>query len=203
MESASFYMLQIPGERRYQYAWKDMAVAELRRESCPACGRTVGRWECSGPHFMILEGGGKYPDRLPFCGAGESELLLSEKAVEVFLRNGITGIAGQTPVRTGRERDGALMPLPEEAPGYVLAELDGTIDLDLGKMGLKKKNRCSVCGGFDWNRQRLHPLIPDRETWNGRDLCRIASIPGYIVCTDRVVELVNKHKLRGFAFDAL
>lgn len=203
MEPVSFYKLQAPGQRRYQYAWKNAALGELHREPCPACGRVVARWEYSGPHFMLLEGGAAYPDRLSFTGAGGSPLLLSERAVEIFRENGITGITGAVPVRTGRERDGAVIPLPEGAPSYVLAELDGSVELDLKKMCLKKKKPCAVCGGFDWNRQRLEPLYPEKSTWNGRDLCRVAGIPGYIICTNRVVELVKKHKLRGFAFDAL
>ena len=203
MNADSFYKLEAPGEGRYQYACKDMALISLKQEPCPVCGRRSGSWEYSGPHRMVLEGGAGYPDRLPFTGAGGSPLILSSKAVQVFQEQGITGIARLTPIQTLREREGGLVPLPEAAPEYLLAELDGTIELDLEKMCLKKKRLCSSCGGFDWNRQRLHPLYVDEKSWNGRDLCRVASIPGYIVCTKRVVELVRKQKLRGFAFQLL
>ena len=70
-------------------------------------------------------------------------------------------------------------------------------------MGLKKKKRCRVCGGFEWNRQRLSPLHLDASAWDGNDLCRVDSIPGYVICTDNVVALVKKQQLKGFSFRAL
>lgn len=85
----------------------------------------------------------------------------------------------------------------------MLARICGRIELDLPKMGLKKKKLCRVCGGFEWNRQRLSPLLLDASAWDGNDICRVDSIPGYVVCTDRVVALVKKQKLKGFSFRAL
>ena len=144
-------------------------------------------------------GGSKYPDHLEFTGAGGAPLLLSRRAADAFRENGITGIEETVPVQTVRESG----PLPEGAPEYVLARVRGRIELDLPKMGLKKKKLCRVCGGFEWNRQRLSPLLLDASTWDGSDLCRIDSIPGYVICTDRVVALVKKQKLKGFSFWAL
>ena len=194
-----FYLLECSGKSACQYARKDTALDSLVQRQCEACGRTLSQWSFSGPHHLLLEGGPKYPDRLEFTGAGGSPLLLSQRAAAVFRQNGITGIAEFVPVRTARESG----PLPEDAPEYVLARICGRIELDLGKMCLKKKRLCSVCGSFEWNRQRLSPLYLDASTWDGSDLCRVNSIPGYVVCTDRVVALVKKQKWKGFSFRSL
>ena len=197
-ERKRFYLLEGSGST-YQYAFLDTALGSLEQGKCEACGRTRSRWRFSGPHRFLLEGGPKYPDRLEFTGAGGAPLLLARRAADVFRENGITGIGEIVPVQTEHESG----PLPAGAPEYVLARICGRIELDLPKMGLKKKKLCRVCGGFEWNRQRLSPLLLDASAWDGSDLCRVDSIPGYVVCTDRVVALVKKQKLKGFSFWAL
>ena len=197
-EENRFYLLEGSGGT-YQYAFRDTSLGSLEQGKCEACGRTRSRWRFSGPHRFLLEGGPKYPDRLEFTGAGGAPLLLARRAADVFRENGITGIGEIVPVQTEHESG----PLPEGAPEYVLARICGRIELDLPKMGLKKKKLCRVCGGFEWNRQRLSPLLLDASAWDGSDLCRVDSIPGYVVCTDRVVALVKKQKLKGFSFRAL
>ena len=197
-EGNRFYLLEGSGST-YQYAFRDTTLGSLEQGKCEACGRTRSRWRFSGPHRFLLEGGPKYPDRPEFTGAGGAPLLLSRRAADVFRGSGITGIDETVPVQTEHESG----PLPEDAPEYVLARICGRIDLDLPKMGLKKKKLCRVCGGFEWNRQRLSPLLLDASAWDGSDLCRVDSIPGYVVCTDNVVALVKKQKLKGFSFRAL
>lgn len=198
-ENVRFYLLEGSGERSDAYACRNAALGPLAQRPCSACGRTLSEWTFAGPHRLILEGGPGYPDRLEFTGAGGPLFLLSGRAAAVFAENGITGITDTAPVRTERE-DGDL---PEAAPGYLLTRIGGRIDLDLLKMCLKKKRRCPVCGGFEWNRQRFHPLYLDKSTWDGSDICRVTSIPGYVVCTAGVVELIKTQKLRGFCFRAL
>lgn len=159
--------------------------------------------EYSGEHCLLLEGGPRYPDHLAFCGAGERLFVISERAANLFLDGGLTGIGRVTAIRTGKEQNGTLVPLSDAAPDYVLATVTGKIDLDLRKMGLRKKHVCKACGGFEWNRQRLHPLYLDESTWDGSDICRCDSIPGYLIFSEAAVALIREQKLKGFAFDPL
>lgn len=200
---ARFYLLRDPGERSYQYAWKDQSFLGFQKTPCPECGRDIAVMEYSGGHCLLLEGGPKYPDHLPFCGAGERMLVLSERAARLLQESGITGIGQITPVRTAKENNGTPVSLPETAPGYVLAEVTGKIDLDLSKMCLRKKKVCKACGGFEWNRQRLHPIHLDESTWDGSDICRCESIPGWFIFSEAAAELTRKQKLKGFVFDPL
>lgn len=198
-----FYLLQAPSERTYQYAWKDMSFVGFQQSSCIECGRTVASMQYSGPHCLLVEGGPKYPDYLAFCGAGESLFVISERAANIFQANHLSGIAGFRKIRVEKEENGALFPLPEAAPNYVLVQITGKIDLDHAKMRLKKKKVCTTCGGFAWNRQRIHPLYMDHSTWDGSDICRNDSIPGYIIFSEAAAELIRKHKLKGFCLQSL
>ena len=195
-----FYLLEAPGERSYQYAYKDASFVTFQRSKCEDCGREIAEMEYGGPHCLIAEGGPRYPDYLAFCGAGAPLFVVSERAAQVFRENMLGGIAEFIPIQVMREKNGELLPLPENAPRYMLLQVAGMIDLHLQKMCLKKKRLCKTCGGFEWNRQRFHPLYVDDRTWDGSDLCRIASIPARVVCTEKVLNLIKENKLKGFAF---
>lgn len=198
-----FYKLQDPDPRSWQYAWKDLSFAGFESAVCPSCGRENAAAAFRGEHCLIAEGGPRWPDRLPFTGAGGPMLLLSDRAAELLREHGITGIGASEPVRVCTQEHDAVVPLPESAPGYRRIEVSGRIDLDLPKMSMKKKRHCAVCGGFEWNRQRMPKLQLDESSWDGSDLCRVTSIPGYVICTEAVVSLVNKHRLKGFVFEPL
>ena len=196
-----FYKLQDAHPRTYQYAFMDLSFAGYTKSICAGCGRENTAAGFSGPHRLAAEGGPRYPDYLPFSGAGGPMLILSERAVTVFRENGITGIGAVTPVAVVKFDHGTEVPLPESAPDYYQVTISGTVDLDLPQMCLKKKRVCPDCGGFSWNRQRMPKMFLDESTWDGGDLCRVASIPGYVICSETVVTLVKKHQLKGFAFE--
>ena len=198
-----FYLLQHPSERIYRYAWKDESFIGCQRSQCEECGRTVSSIEYRGSHHLIVEGGPKYPDHLAFCGAGEPLFVISERAARIFREHELSGITEFIPIRVAKEITSTLVPLPETAPNYVLVQIVGRIDLDHGKMCLKKKRVCKTCGGFEWNRQRMNPLYMDESTWDGSDICRNESIPGYIIFSKAAVDLVKKYKLKGFSFEPL
>jgi hypothetical protein len=35
------------------------------------------------------------------------------------------------------------------------------------------------------------------DTWSGHDLCRVGDFPAMTVCSERVAEVIRKHKLTG------
>jgi len=192
-----FYKLEDPSPRSYQYAVEDTAFAGFERTICPDCGRELASVRFEGPHCLIAEGGPRYPDHLPFCGAGGPMLVLSRRAVEIFRENGISGIGEVQPLQV---RKAGQTPLPGSVPDYCLVTVSGKIELDLESMCLKKKRLCPSCGSFDWNRQRMPKLCVDEGTWDGSSLCRAASIPGYLICTEELVALVKQYRLKGFSF---
>ena len=195
-----FYLLIINDEHKYRYAYKDASLLGIKKSVCNTCGRELSSWSFDGSHRLVSEGGAEYPDRLMFTGAGGPLFILSDTAVQAFEKNGITGISESSPIDILQEE---ALPLTDAPPQYMLAQISGKIELDFKKMGLKKKKLCASCGRFEWNRQRLYPLFLNEETWDGSDFCKVESIPGYIICTNRVVQLVKEQKLKGFCFKAI
>ena len=186
--------------RKYKYAWRDLSFLGFSQSQCPVCGRKTAEF-CyeDGPHRLMLEGGKAYPDLLAYTGAGERMLILSARAVEIFYEEEVTGFSVKEKVMVPEESG----EISSDIPDCFLLSVSGRIELDLAAMGLKKKKLCPQCGQFEWNRQRVHPLILDMAAWDGSDLCRVESIPGYFVCSDRFAELVNIHGLTGFCVKKL
>ncbi len=193
-----FYYLSTKGTDRFRYACKDLTFVRLEGPVCSCCGRNINHpVYAQDIHHFLLDGGKRYPDWLDFCGVGGRLILLSQSAVEAFQKEGITGLADRGPVKVSRMFRREIIPLTD-APDYRLVDFTGRIDFDLPAMCLKKKHRCAQCGQFNWNRQRLYPVVMDRSTWDGSDLCSQVSIPGFKYCTQAVVDVIKKHKLTNF-----
>lgn len=200
-----FYDVYGSGTRVYKYAWQDLSFVDWVKTPCEACGRDISKTEYEpGGHRLVLEGGKRYPDFLAFTGAGERIFLVSERALEVFTQNQVSGIASWERVSCVSEMvRGKYMEPQGEAPNYWKLNISGRVDLDMKAMFLKKKHRCDKCGQFVWNRERLYPMYLDPNTWDGSDLCRITSIPGHVVCSDKLVRLIKKYSLKGACLEAI
>lgn len=190
-----FYRLFHSGLRKYKYAYRDLSISGIRKVECATCGRLLSELCYSdNGHVLAIEGGKEFPDYLGFYDAGPRLCVLSKRAVEVFSANNISGISAFELVSFANAN---------ETINYYIAEIYGRIDLDLKSMQLKKKHLCHSCGQFEWNRQRLTPVIVSPQSWDGSDFCRISSIEGYVVCSEKVVRLVKENRLTGFEFQEL
>ncbi len=194
------YALNIRSSNRYAYAFSNRGCPGWERTTCAQCGRTVST-PCpqTDPDEYELEGGSRYPDFLEFTGAwvGEHPFLLSAQAYDLFCEAGISGLDTVKPVSVVRKAGGQWTSVTE--PRYHQALVIGTVELDLPAMNLKRKQLCPACGQFGWSRERLYtvPATLDMETWSGHDLCRVGDFPAILVCSERVTEVICKHKLTG------
>lgn len=195
------FLLKHNTSGKYRYALEDTSVLGYNHTVCPQCNRRIStlQYKDAAPH-LILEGGKALPDLLSFCGAGKQLFLPSEKALQLFKEAGITGwseLEAVTIEEIGKNRN--VVPVPT----YYNLCIFGRIEFDFAAMQLKKKSVCPVCGQFTLSRTRLPSPILDATSWDHSDLCRIESIPGYTVCTDKVKALVTQHDLTGFSFEAV
>lgn len=180
--------------RGYCYVCRNLAIMSQTSEKCPECGRGINySVQKTGDDALLVEGGRYYPDFFMYHG----DVYVSAKAVELFESNAISGYSVESEVAIFKEEKRELRRI--EDVRYYYLNITGSVDLDLEAMKLKKKHVCPACGRFDWSRQRLHVFDAklDMDTWNQSDLCRIASFPGVTVCTEKVAELVTRHKLKG------
>lgn len=188
------YWLEHDTSHKFKYACKDQSLQGWERHICPSCGREIATpiYTEPAPH-LVLEGGRQFPDLLQFCGAGERWCLISEKALTVLEEAKLSGFDGYKQCRI--ESRSKVTP-----PEYYCLNITGQVDFDFAAMFLKKKKSCDECGQFSWNRTRMHPRFIDRSTWDSSDICRLKSIPGFIVCSQRFAETVMEYHLSGFAF---
>lgn len=194
------YSLALRSSNRYAYAFSNRACPDWESTICTHCGRTVSTPRPQTvPDEYEVEGGSRYPDFLEFTGAwvGEHPFLLSAQAYDLLREAGISGLDNVEPVSVVRKMGGQWAPVAE--PCYHQASVIGTVTLDLPAMQLKRKNLCPDCGQFSWSRQRIYtiPAALDMDTWSGHDLCRVGDFPAVTVCSERVAEIIRKHRLTG------
>ena len=192
------YSLSIHSSNRYAYAFRDRGFGGYDRTPCPSCGReTATPLPRTAPRAYEVEGGAKYPDFLEFTGVPVGDFLCSERGIGLLREAGISGLGEVESVPVFRVKGAKTEPVSE--PVYQLAPIIGRVELDLPAMKLKKKKLCLACGQFTWSRERLYtiPAALDMDTWSGHDLCRVGDFPAMIVCSERVAEIIRKHKLMG------
>lgn len=186
-------------EKEFCYAQRNLAFAGYRTEKCQNCGRNIVQaLPTKQKDEFVLDGGKQYPDFLYYGGAG-IYFLISDRVLNVFNEQGITGYDQATEVSVFREHKSVFV---KQDVSYYLLNITGSIDFNLKAMGLKRKNRCSCCDQFDWSRQRLSIIktVFDMNTWDKSDLCRINSFPGHVVCSEKSKTLLMNTNLSELYF---
>ena len=192
------YTLSIHSSNRYAYAWRDRGFGGFDRTPCPSCGREIATpLPRISPRAYEAEGGAKYPDFLEFTGVPVGDFLCSARVIDLFCKAGISGLGEIESIPVFRVKGAKAEPVAD--PVYCYAPIMGRVELDLFVMKLKKKNLCPTCGRFAWSRERLYtiPAALDMDTWSGHDLCRVGDFPAVTVCSERVAEVIRKHRLTG------
>lgn len=188
-------------ERKYCYAQKNLAFGGYTFSKCPGCGRQIAEEHLKTQQdAFVIEGGKQYPDFLYYGGAG-LYFLVSDKVMRAFEEQGVAGYDSATRVSVYRLHNDELA---EDTHSYYLLNINGSVDFDLKAMSLKRKNLCASCDQFDWSRQRLSIIktVFNMDTWDNSDLCRIASFPGYVVCSEKVKNIIEKNGFTGVVFQS-
>ena len=181
---------------RYCYIIRSLSFNGYHYEICPDCGRQIALEKPSNPNLgFVVEGGSLYPDFLGNCDA-DICFIVSERVLETFVKHEITGYDQAKKVTVYREKHGMLS---KQECSYYSLNITGNIDLNLKSMSLKRKHYCPRCDQFDWNIQRLHILKSsfDMDTWDGSDLCRVASFPRHIICSKKIKSIIEEYKFKG------
>lgn len=175
-------------------------LSTITAEHTCSCGRTCVDYkeDTSGPFTLVMEDRGRYPDFLHCCGPGLSvfAFVISEKALNIFSDNHITGYTDAEPIRLVKE-NGIGFEEVKDLPQYYKLSVSGSIDLDYNEMRLKKKHHCSECGQYKLSRQKLGTSYLNLSSWRGDDICRLGTFPARIICTEKVIEVIIKNKLKG------
>ncbi len=206
----AFYKISISADYNTFFAWKDVNIERIDKSYCNTCGREIWSFiyysDTSTYELMsenIIGARQFFSDGLQFTDAGERVFLISEKALNAFENEHVTGYDGYSKVNTCFSSELSEKLFYEDAPQYYKLNITGEIEFDFKAMCLKKKRVCPDCGRFDWNRLGFPKFQLDETTWDGSDLCRIQSCLGYTVCSEKLYSLISEHELTGFAFKRL
>jgi len=118
-----------------------------------------------------------------------SEWLLNEKVVEVFTQNKITGYELK-PVEIVKGK--AQFNLWE----FVIIGKGGEAKKE---SGIYLKQECQYCGLKVYSAYE-NGIIVDEKNWDGSDIFTVVGYSRYILVTEKVKELIKKHKLTGVYF---
>ena len=199
--SNCFYEITHSTNHRLCYASTDISFMGYIKGECPSCGRSIFTMEYTKEKYHLVVTGGKlFPDWLQYCGAGEIPTILSERAVDILQKEGITGFSIQCEANLYRKNKNDELVKVTDCPQYYIVNVSGQIDYDYSAMFLKKKKQCSHCNQFNLNRERLYPVYLNEKLWDGSDLCSLLTFQRQKYCTGRFVQVVNKYKLSGFEF---
>ena len=186
-------------EYKYCYAVENLSFVGYKREECSTCKRQIVKEKIyEGEDAFLIDGAKKFPDFMQSCGAG-TYFIVSERVMNVLRENNVSGFDEAKKVPLYRSRYRKLIKQEQE---YYIINITGSIDLNLKAMALKRKHICPECGSFDWSRQRLYIFdsVFDMNTWDGSDICRIKSFPGYVMISDKLKEIFEEHKFTGATY---
>ncbi|MDQ0917038.1 hypothetical protein [Paenibacillus sp. V4I5] len=145
-------------------------------------------------------------------------LLISERAIEVFDLEGISGyskteIIVSSPKETPAEFQRLLRlagenvkKMPENPPQYYMVMINGLISLHQ-EQNLKfiHCNKCGLVRAVSPGSSFIntdHNLIIDASSWRCEDIMN-TNYPARNVCTERFIEIYHKHELTGLIFSDL
>lgn len=161
---------------------------------CPRCGEGMGmlRWLPPYRGELMLHGK-EFGDFVKVPGY---EVLVSERFVEAFRAEGLTGFPSFHPVEVSRVRGKRKGSKPVNVPRYLLASpCYGRAAVDLARSRIRHVQpvTCPECryGGAE----AIHGFALEPGTWAGEDVFRPRGLRGLIVVSERFARLVERHGL--------
>ncbi|OJH38658.1 hypothetical protein BON30_20715 [Cystobacter ferrugineus] len=162
---------------------------------CAKCNDFIGMLTWLPPYRVKLELHGE--ELGDFIDGVGYELLVSERFVEAFRAEGLTGLEGFQPVEVVRVRRMTKRSRkPLTVPRYfVVWPCFGraAVDLVLNRVRVSSPPTCTECRatGID----ATHGFVLEPGTWAGEDIFRPRGMQGKVVVSERFKDFVERHGL--------
>lgn len=158
---------------------------------CPQCGRFIGKLPWLPPYRVTLE---LYGRDLGDFMRGFGNDLVSERLVEAFRAEGLTGFQGFHPVEVVRVRRQRRGPKPSMVPRYLLVTpVFGGAAVDEARSRIRRSSpvSCDVCRstGVD----AIHGFTIEQDSWTGDDVFVARGLSGTLVVSERFARFVDRH----------
>jgi len=168
---------------------------------CPVCGAAVGQLRPLPPRQIEVALGGRRFGDLGF-GLG-TELLVSERFRDAFVKSGLTGL----PVFTPAEIIGVIArfgKIPTPIPSYFVAapaRSRAIIDDRASGIDYSQRWKCKECKSGMM--MRLRRLVLEPGSWSGEDIFIARGLPGTVITSERFKQFCDRHSFSNcFLVDA-
>ncbi|WNG26411.1 hypothetical protein F0U62_22050 [Cystobacter fuscus] len=161
---------------------------------CQRCGDIIGLLSWLPPYRVKLELHGE--ELGDFIDGVGYELLVSERFVEAFRAEGLTGLEGFHPVEVVRVRRMKKKREPLTVLRYfVVWPCFGraAVDLVLNRVRFSTPPTCTECRATGIN--ATHGFVLEPGTWAGEDIFRPRGMQGKVVVSERFNRFVERHGL--------
>lgn len=161
---------------------------------CSQCDAPIGMRTWLPPYRAELELYGQ--DLGDFVAGPGYEVLISERMVEAFRAEGLTGLLGFHPVEVVRVRRKRKGPKPGALPHYFAATAcfgRGAIDDVRSRIRRDQAVTCPECrnSGVD----SIHGFTLAPGSWQGEDVFRPRGLQGRLLVSERFAQLIQQHQL--------
>jgi hypothetical protein len=194
--SPRFFVLEEATGSRYDTLYDTVEPYNLSEDPhCPLCGEGLGALTWLPPYRVEVELHGEEPG--DYARGPGYERLISERFVESFRAEGLTGLGGFHPVEVLRVRCMRKRPRqPLIMPRYYVASPcfgQGAVDLVLNRVRFSKPPTCTECRstGID----AINGFVLEPGTWAGEDIFRPRGMQGDIVVSERFKDFVERQGL--------
>ncbi len=176
---------------RWSVAWEvDRVYGDS--EKCPVCGRHASMLAWAEPRKMRLTGK-RYPDRLADYLA--KPLVVSERFVEVYRREGLTGVSEFAPIE--------VVNPTANTPNYFLGHVsfNRSVQFDLSRTVIEGQPQgwsCPLCSPWETTKDKIHKLALSAENWDGQDIMRLYAFHGVAFVSQRFYDCVRRYELTNF-----
>ena len=179
-----FYTISFPIE---SWEIKDIDFSEA---GCAVCG----------PHFGGRKGGVAVVltsrSQIVPVASTFGRIALSEYAMDLFRREGIMGWE-PFPEKVKIHRRGLSRSV--KIPTYHEINVTGRAGHVKDYPGVELKSACAACGHKVWTRPKDGFQVRE-DLWDGSDIFEIERFVDFIV-SEKFVDVVKKHKMRGMEFE--
>lgn len=160
---------------------------------CPKCGSPVGMMQWLPPYRadLVLHG----EELGDFIKVSGDDLLFSERFVQAFREEGLTGLEGFHPLEVVRVRRKRRGPKPSHVPQYlVVTACYGGAAVDLARSRIRYADEPPTCKQCrEATKNAIHGFTLEAGTWRGEDIFRPWGLLGRLVVSERFARFVERH----------